>query len=62
MKTNFYDWSGRGKSGKYTIVLSNDAGETEKDIYVNFLGKYFYIIIQGTSINDVTQFWIALTP
>ncbi len=56
MKTNFYDWSGRGKSGKYTIVLSNDAGETEKDIYVNFLGKYFYIIIQGTSINDVTQF------
>ena len=30
---------GRGKSGKYTIVLTNDAGETEKDIYVNFLGQ-----------------------
>ena len=32
---------GRGKSGKYTIVLANDAGETEKDIYVNFLGNFF---------------------
>jgi hypothetical protein len=29
---------GRGKSGKYTVVLANDAGETEKDICVNFLG------------------------
>ena len=31
---------GRGKSGKYTIVLANDAGETEKDVYVNFLGNF----------------------
>ena len=31
---------GRSKSGKYTVVVSNDAGETEKDVYVNFLGGF----------------------
>ena len=29
----------RSRSGKYTLVFSNDGAETAKDILVNFLGE-----------------------
>ena len=29
----------RSKSGKYRVVVSNDAGDTEKDVDVDFSGK-----------------------
>ena len=29
----------RSKSGKYRIVLSNDAGDTGEDVHVELLGK-----------------------
>ena len=29
----------RSRSGKYTLVFSNEGAETEQDIFVNFLGK-----------------------
>ena len=30
----------RSRSGRYTLVFSYDGAETEKDIMVNFLGKF----------------------
>ena len=30
----------RDRSGKYTLVFDYDGAETEKDIMVNFLGKF----------------------
>ena len=30
----------RSRSGKYTLVFSNDGAETAKEINVNFLGLY----------------------
>ena len=29
----------RAKSGKYTVVLGNDAGDAQEDVDVNFLGE-----------------------
>ena len=30
----------RSKSGKYRVVVSNDAGDAEKEVDVDFAGKY----------------------
>jgi hypothetical protein len=51
---------GRGKSGKYTIVLANDAGETEKDIYVNFLGQ-FHLNFKSTLIIIILAFTVDIS-
>ena len=33
----------RGRSGRYTLSFANDAGETRKDIYVNFQGGVIFL-------------------
>ena len=34
----------RSRSGKYTLVFSYDGAETEKDININFIGKFTNVL------------------
>ncbi len=45
----------RVKSGKYTVVISNDAGDTQEDFNANFLGEFEEALTCCSNLNKLNK-------